>query len=116
MLDLSWTLALTPCVKWASYFDGDLSLNLISNFAQWNSKSHPTHPNVNKTHDEINIITILVQIMKKQGPQKSNEWKVLVATPIYNNLLIMKIFLTKKFICKYTNAPTHCVICLSWRH
>jgi hypothetical protein len=59
--------ALTPCVKWVSYFDGDLNLNLISNFAQCNSKSHPTHPNVNKTHDEINIITILVQTMKKQG-------------------------------------------------
>jgi hypothetical protein len=100
--------ALTPCVKWVSYFDGDLNLNLISNFAQSNSKSHPTHPNVNKTHDEINIITILVQTMKKQGPQKSNEHKVLVTTPICNSLLIKIKTLTKKFICKYTKYKSKC--------
>lgn len=40
---------------------------VISDFAQGNSTSHPSHPNINKTHDEINIITMLVQIVKIEG-------------------------------------------------
>jgi hypothetical protein len=45
-----------------------LSLGLILDFAQCNSKFHPPHTNVSKTHDEVNIIIMHVHIMETKRP------------------------------------------------
>jgi len=39
---------LKPKNKTQTHFEGELNPNLVSDFAQCNLKSHPSHPNVSK--------------------------------------------------------------------
>jgi len=99
------------------HFEGELNPSLISNFAQCNSKSHPSHPNVNKPHNLIrNQAQSLAQspnlwkqehlnlvLWKEQNLLRSSTNLDFLILPSYNSLLIQEVFLNIKLLCKHAD-------------